>query len=63
MAQQLRIHLPMQKMRVQSLGQEDPLVKDNSYPLQYSCPGNPMDRGTTQATVEKVAKSQTQLSN
>ena len=30
-------------------------------PLQYSCPENPMDRGIWQATVHRVAKSQTQL--
>ena len=28
-------------------------------PLQYSCLENPMDRGAWQATVRKVAKSQT----
>ena len=30
--------------------------------LQYSCLGNPMDRGVWWATVHGVAKSQTQLS-
>ena len=30
---------------------------------QYSCLGNPMDRGTWRATVHEVTKSQTQLSN
>jgi len=30
-------------------------------PLQYSCMENPMDRGTWHATVQRVAKSQTQL--
>jgi len=30
-------------------------------PLQYSCLGNPMDRGAWQATVHGVAKSQTHL--
>ena len=30
-------------------------------PLQYSCLENPMDRRTWQATVHRVAKSQTQL--
>ena len=29
----------------------------NGYPLQYSCLGNPMDRGAWQATVHEVAKS------
>ena len=31
-------------------------------PLQYSCLGNPMDRGAWQAAVHGVMKSQTQLS-
>ena len=31
----------------------------NGNPLQYSCLGNPMDRGAWQATVLEVAKSQT----
>ena len=30
-------------------------------PLQYSCLENPLDRGTWQATVQRVAKSQTCL--
>ena len=33
------------------------------HPLQYSCLGNPMDRGDWWATVRGVPKSQTQLSN
>ena len=61
------IDLPMQESQVLSLGQEDPLEKEmttnlNGNPLQYSCLGNPMDRGAWQATVHGVAKSQTQLS-
>ena len=32
-------------------------------PLQYSCLGNPMDRGAWHATVHGVSKSQTWLSN
>ena len=35
----------------------------NSYPLQYSCLENSMDRGAWQATVHRVAKSWTQLSD
>ena len=31
-------------------------------PTQYSCLGNPMDRGALRATVHGVAKSWTQLS-
>ena len=36
--------------------------KGNGYPLQYSCLGNPMDRGARQARVHWVTKSQAQLS-
>ena len=35
--------------------------KVNSYPLQYSCLGNPMERGAWYATVHGITKSQTQL--
>ena len=35
----------------------------NCHPLQYSCLKNPMDRGTWWATVQRVAKSWTRLSN
>ena len=35
----------------------------NGNPLQYSCLGNPIYRGTWQATVHGIAKSQTWLSN
>ena len=31
----------------------------NDYPLQYSCLGNPMDRGAGQAIVHGLQKSQT----
>ena len=34
----------------------------NGNPLQYSCLGNPRDRGAWQATVHGVTQSQTQLS-
>ena len=33
----------------------------NGNPLQYSCLGNPMDRGACWATVHGIAKSWTQL--
>ena len=33
----------------------------NGNPLQYSCLGNPVDRGAWQATVHGVTKSQTGL--
>ena len=51
--------LAMQEMRVQSLGWEDPLEKENGNPLQYSCLENPMDRGVWQATVHGVTKLDT----
>ena len=35
----------------------------NRNPLQYSCLGNPIDRGAWWAVVHEVTKSQTQLSN
>ena len=53
-------HLPaMQEIRVQSLGQEDPLEKGNGSPLQYPCLENSMDEGAWWATVHGVAKSWT----
>ena len=39
------------------------LGEGNGNPLQYSCQNNPMDRGAWQPAVQRVAKSQTQLSN
>ena len=35
----------------------------NGNPLQYSCLGNPMNRGAWWATVNEVAKSQMELSD
>ena len=35
----------------------------NDNPFQYSCIGNPMDRGASRAIVHGVAKSRTQLNN
>ena len=49
----------MQEMGVQSLGQEDPLEKGNDNPLQYSCLGNPMDKGAWWATARGVTESRT----
>ena len=53
----------MQEMRVQSLGQEDPPGEGNGNPLQYSCLGNPMDRGALRATVQGIGKSRTRESS
>ena len=35
----------------------------NGNPLQYSCLGDPMERGACLATVQEFAKSWTRLSN
>jgi len=40
-----------------------PSGEGSGNPLQYSCLGNPMDRGAWGATVHGATKSQTQLSN
>ena len=52
----------LRETRVPSLGQEHPLGKGTSYPLQSSCLGDPMGRGAWWATVRGVAKSRTRLS-
>ena len=57
-AQMIKNLPEMQETRVWSLSQEDSPGKGNSYPLQYSCLGNSMDRGAWQATFHGVAKSQ-----
>ena len=44
---------------VPSLGGEDALEKGIATVLQYSCLGNPMDRGAWQATVQRVAEEST----
>ena len=46
----------MQEIWVQSLGLEDPLGEGNGNPLQYSCLGNPMDRGASPATIHGVVR-------
>ena len=45
----------MQETQVPSLGEEDPLEKGMANPLQYSCLGDPMDRGASQVTIHGVA--------
>ena len=43
-------------------GLESSLGEGNSYPLQYSCLGNPMDRGAWWVTAHGIKKSRTWLS-
>ena len=45
------------------LGREKSPGGGNGTLLQYSCPGNSMDRGAWKVTVHVVAKNWTQLSN
>ena len=51
----------IQETWLQSLGREDPLEKGMA--THSSILENPMDRGTWQATVHGITKSQTQLNN
>ena len=44
------------EMWVPSLGREDPLEKEMAKAFQYSCPGNPMDRGAWWTTVLRGRK-------
>ena len=53
----------MQETWVRSQGWEDPLQMDSGNLLWHSCLENPVDRGAWQATVHRVTKSRTQLSN
>ena len=46
----------MQDTHVQSLGWEEPLEKEIATHGQYSCLGNPMDRGTSWSMVHRVTK-------
>ena len=51
-------NLPVvQETQVQFLGWEDSPGEGNGNPLQYSCLGNPMDRGTWRAIVHGFTKS------
>ena len=53
----------MQETRVQSLAGEDPLEKQMATHAGISCLENSMDRGVWRATVHRVARSQTRLSD
>ena len=62
-AQRLKRLPAMRETWVQSLGWEDFPGEGNGNPLQYSCLENPMDRGAWWATVHRVTKSWTRLSD
>ena len=53
-----RIHLPRQEIQGSNPGLRRSLGEGNDNPLQYSCLGNPLDRGVWQATVRGIAKHQ-----
>ena len=55
-AQRLKRLPAMRETRVRSLGREDSPGEGNGNPLQYSCLGNPMDRGAWWATVHGVTR-------
>ena len=59
----VKIWPAMHEMRVRSLGWEDPLKKEMATHSSNHVWRIPMDRGTWQATVQEVSKSQTQLSD
>ena len=53
----------MQRTQVQSLDREDLLEEGMATQLQYSCLENAMDRGAWQATVHRVPKNWTGMSD
>ena len=53
----------MHVMQVRSLGQEDPLEEGIATHSSILACRTPKDRGAWQATVHKVTKSQTRLSD
>ena len=56
MAQLKRIRLPMQEMKVLSVGWKDHLEKEIGNQIQYFCLGNPMDRVAWWKRVHEIAK-------
>ena len=50
-------NLPANAGEVDSIPELGRYLEGNSYPLQYSCLGNPMDWGPWHATVHEVAES------
>ena len=63
MVQSVKSLPAMWETQVQSLGQEDPLEKEMATHSSILVWKNPMDRGAWQATVHRVTKSRTRLSD
>ena len=61
-AQWQRICLPFQETQAQSQEGKRLPGEGNGNPLQYSCLGNPMDRGAWWVTVQGLQKNRTWLS-
>ena len=62
-AQWWRIHLPMEETQVRSLGRKDPLEKLMATHSSILARENPWTRGAQWATVLRVTKNQTRLSD
>ena len=62
-AQTVKNPLAMQETWVQSLGREDLLEKEMATPSSILAWRIPMDRGAWHATVHRVTKSRTRLSD
>ena len=52
--------IPWRRVRVR-VSAEDPEWEGNGNPRQYSCKGNPMDRGARRVTAQGVTKSRTRV--
>ena len=63
MAQQVKKLSVRQETQVRSLGWKDPLEEEMATHSSILCLKTPMDRGAWWAIVQRVAKSQTQLSD
>ena len=55
----VRKNLPPNAGYLRDAGSERSPGEENSNPLEYSCLGNPVERGAWKATVHGVAKSWT----
>ena len=56
-----RLWVAQSRTRLKQLSLHACIGEGNGSPLQYSCLGNPMDRGAWQAEVQRVTESQSLL--